>query len=331
MTEALAPPRSPDELAIERLCADLHARAETFASEALAKSTRRVYVGEWKGFVAFCAALHLCPLPADPGTVRWYLAHLAERRRPAGIDVALAAICHAHTRHDFPSPRSDRRLLEVRSGIRRTLGAAPRPKAAVTPGELHQMTEALPDTALAVRDRALLRLGFIGAFRPAELAALQIEDLTFVPRRDRDRPEVRILVRRSKTDQEGMGLLKIVPPAKDAAACPVVALLAWLELLAALGRKTGPLWPGQRLGRFGEHPLSRRDISRIMKRTARRGGLDAEPLAGVSLRSGFVTAAIGAGKSIPQIMLQTGHRRPETVLRYARTASLSAGAAEGLL
>jgi hypothetical protein len=160
---------------------------------------------------------------------------------------------------------------------------------------------------------------------------LRIEDVTFVPRRDRDRPEVRVLVRRSKTDQEGMGLLKIVPPANEPVVCPVLSLLAWLDELAALGRKSGVLWPGQRLGRFGNMPLSQRDISRIMKRTARRGGLDAEPLAGVSLRSGFVTAAIGAGKSIPQIMLQTGHRRPETVLRYARAASLSASAAEGLL
>jgi len=47
--------------------------------------------------------------------------------------------------------------------------------------------------------RALLALGFAGAFRRSELCALQVDDLVEVP------DGLRVLIRRSKTDQTGRG------------------------------------------------------------------------------------------------------------------------------
>jgi len=47
--------------------------------------------------------------------------------------------------------------------------------------------------------RALLALGFAGAFRRSELCALQVDDLVAVP------DGLRVLIRRSKTDQTGRG------------------------------------------------------------------------------------------------------------------------------
>jgi integrase len=62
-----------------------------------------------------------------------------------------------------------------------------------------------PDTLIGKRDRALLALGFAGAFRRSELCALQVDDLTEVP------DGLRILIRRSKTDQEGQGAEVAIP------------------------------------------------------------------------------------------------------------------------
>ena len=55
------------------------------------------------------------------------------------------------------------------------------------------------------RDRALLCLGFAGAFRRSELCALEVADLTEVP------DGLRILIRRSKGDQEGQGQEVAIP------------------------------------------------------------------------------------------------------------------------
>jgi hypothetical protein len=47
--------------------------------------------------------------------------------------------------------------------------------------------------------RALLALGFAGAFRRSELCALEVANLTETP------DGLRVLIRHSKTDQEGQG------------------------------------------------------------------------------------------------------------------------------
>jgi site-specific recombinase XerC len=55
----------------------------------------------------------------------------------------------------------------------------------------------MPDKLVGVRDRALLSLGFCGAFRRSELAAICCEDMVW------SRAGITVTLRRSKTDQEG--------------------------------------------------------------------------------------------------------------------------------
>jgi integrase len=54
-----------------------------------------------------------------------------------------------------------------------------------------------PTLQRAACDRALLLLGFAGAFRRSELVALDVADI------QEDEGGLRVLIRRSKTDQEG--------------------------------------------------------------------------------------------------------------------------------
>jgi hypothetical protein len=83
------------------------------------------------------------------------------------------------------------------------------------------MVVALPRTLLGTRDRALLFLGFAGAFRRSELVALRVEDLQST---DEDSK----YACGSKTDQEGQGLTVGIPGASRAALCPIRAMEAWL-------------------------------------------------------------------------------------------------------
>ena len=56
-----------------------------------------------------------------------------------------------------------------------------------------------------LRDRAILLLGFAGAFRRSELVALDASNLHFAS------AGLRVTVRKSKTDQEGQGATIAIP------------------------------------------------------------------------------------------------------------------------
>ncbi|WP_341874507.1 hypothetical protein [Methylobacterium nodulans] len=62
-------------------------------------------------------------------------------------------------------------------GIRRRIGTVPTRKAAATVDVLSAMLVHTPQTLAGQRDRALLALGFAGAFRRSELVALDVADL----------------------------------------------------------------------------------------------------------------------------------------------------------
>jgi len=61
-------------------------------------------------------------------------------------------------------------------GIRRTMGTAPVQKTAALTEDIRAMVDAADAGIIGVRDRALILLGFAGAFRRSELVGLDVED-----------------------------------------------------------------------------------------------------------------------------------------------------------
>ena len=136
--------------------------------------------------------------------------------------------------------------------------------------------------------RALLALGFAGAFRRSELCALQVDDLVEVP------DGLRILIQRSKTDQEGRGRRSRYPAATGCARSRRSR-----GGLAAAEISAGPVFRAVALGgKVSNRPLADASASRIVKRYARRVGLDVDAYSGYSLRSGFLTSAAESGASV---------------------------------
>ncbi|WP_419758832.1 hypothetical protein [Acidisoma sp.] len=66
-------------------------------------------------------------------------------------------------------------------GIRRSIGAAKVQKAPATADLIRVMLDTSPDDLRGKRDRALLAIGFAGAFRRSELVALEVGDLVEAP------------------------------------------------------------------------------------------------------------------------------------------------------
>jgi integrase len=294
--------------------------ARRFASSASSPETRRAYAREWGAFSTWCSSKHRAALPALPATLAAYLAALAEgtatgrARKPAGIDLALAAITAAHKAAGFDSPREAAEVRAVRRGIRRELGTAQREAAPLLTPELRRALAALPATIHGARDRALLLLGWAGAFRRSALVALDVPDLVV------DAEGLAVTIRRDKTDQEGRGRTIAIPFSSSSEVCPVRSVRAWLD---AAGVSEGPIFRAvNRHGRVGAARLSDRAVALVVQRAATSIGLDAATFAGHSLRAGFATSAARAGKADRDIMRQTGHRSRAMLDRYVRAAQL---------
>jgi integrase len=163
----------------------------------------------------------------------------------------------------------------------------------------------------AIRDGAILLVGFAGAFRRSELCGLRFEDIEFLP------DGLNVTLKRSKTDQEGNGRMIAIPTAHGRW-CPVAALRKWLFVT---GIAEGPIFRTlDRQHCVLNYPISGEAVSIVIKQRVAAVGLDPNYFSGHSLRAGFATSASAANVSSWKIREQTGHRSDEVLNRYIRTA-----------
>ncbi len=290
----------------------LRDRAALIVLSAQAENTRRAYASDWRRFSAWCRSAGREALPASADTLRLFIAADLEAHAIATVERRVAAVVDRHRSAKLASPLDDE-IRELMRGARRAKGAAPNQKAALTPVQLRQICMRLlrDGSGLALRDRAILTLGFAAAMRRSEISALDLCDIRHASQ------GVALTLRRSKTDQESRGREVGVFRGRRVSTCPVRSLAAWLKVR---GKKPGPLFPGGRLTTTGR--LSSRAIGEAVKRCVALIGLDPAAYGAHSLRAGCVTAAILAGAQTPLIMKRTGHRSIATLEKYVRTATL---------
>jgi len=283
----------------------LQARQRRYIQAATADNTRRTYQSAIRHFERWGGRL-----PADELTIIRYLLAHAEHLNPRTLSLRLTALRQWHRLQRFADPTDTPEVRKTLLGIERAHGQ-PKHKARVfTLDHLEAMVQALSllSGPKAQRDRAVLLLGFFGAFRRSELVAVTVDDLAW------ETEGVVIRVPRSKTDQTGEGRFKALPT-QGGALCPVTALKAWL---ACSGIEQGPVF--RRVTRWGEvlsdalHPAS---LNAILKDGAARAGLDFAPeLSSHSLRRSLATGAHRAGASFESIKRQGGWSHDGTVRGY---------------
>jgi integrase len=289
-------------------------RASEFINQSKAKNTIRAYQADWADFADWCNRHGQSSLPASPDCVALYLTDLATTHKPATLTRRVSAISQAHQIAGMDSPTRAAKVRLVMAGIRRSKGTAQEAKTPVLVADLKRMVARLPDCLLGVRDRALLLIGFCGAFRRSELVGLNVGDCAFT------REGLVLTIRRSKTDQESEGRQIGVPYGAHLASCPIRSLQEWIE---KSGITEGPLFrPINRHGKMASARLSGAAVGEIVKKCVAALGLNASDFAGHSLRSGLATSAAAAGASERSIMAQTGHRSEKMVRRYIRAGSL---------
>jgi site-specific recombinase XerD len=293
------------------LLAPYLAETESYIRQAKAAHTVKAYRSDWADFEKFCQGREVASLPAAPATVAAYAAEAARRLKARTIERRLTAISQAHQMAGYANPTEDKLVRTVLAGIRRVKGTAQVGKEPLSPDLLRRMLGPVSSDLRATRDRALLLVGFAGAFRRSEVVGLRSEDLRLGPE------GLTVTIPRSKTDQEGEGQTVGIPYGSHPESCPVRALGAWLEQSGITG---GYLFPA--LGRWGREagasPITDHQLARIIKRLARAAGLDPAVFSGHSLRSGLATSAAEGGAP--------SWNRPATALS-SRSANTSAAAA----
>jgi len=292
--------------------------------KARSAATRKAYAHDWAIFSAWCTDRDFLALPAEAEAVAMFISSQAKSGKAVStITRRLAAISRKHRDAGLEAPTGTEGVKETLRGIRNDNGVATVQKDPITADLVREMVR-LCDTGTlkGKRDRAILLLGFAGAFRRSELAALKVSDL------EETKEGFIVHLRRSKTDQTGKGATKAI--VRGALFCPVQAVNDWLAASGLEGdsalfcrvRKGDYMIPGR---------LSDRAVAELVKSYAEKAGLEGD-FSGHSLRSGFVTSAADAGKDIFAIMDITLHSNVQTVRKYVRRRdAFRNNAGEGLL
>lgn len=210
-------------------------------------------------------------------------------------------------------PFKNKRAFAIRTSRLRSLGHGER---ATAPDAMRLLGVQPP---IETRDKAILLLGFAGAFRRNEVTNLRWSDLTI------GQAGLTIHLRRSKTDQSGQGRSVGVPYGKNPLTCPVAAYLKWKQRVEDQHGKTEP--EGRvfthvgRAGRITERPISPEALTQMVKTRAALAGLEGK-WGGRSLRAGFISTAADLDVPLEEIASQSRHATLDSLVRYIRRDDL---------
>jgi integrase len=310
MSKSSAPLPCPPSDTLE----EARAAAAEYARGSHAASTRHAYESDWQIFSVWCASVGLTALPAEASTLALFLA--AQGRlghAPSTLDRRRSAIRLKHREAHLPSPHDAVEVERVLRGIRNAWGRPRNQKSPTVDAEVQQMADATdPKTLQGLRDRALVLLGFTGAFRRSELVALDVAHLVEVPE------GFLVRIATSKTDQAGEGQTIAIGRVPGSPYCPVQAVSAWRRVADI---HSGALFRRVRKGDVvGEARLTPQSVALVVKRMCQRVGLDPSLYAGHSLRRGFLTSAARARASIFKMADHSRHKSLDVLRTYVQDA-----------
>ena len=270
-----------------------------------ANNTLRAYQSDYRDFSLFCSKNGLSSMPTQPKIIALYITHLSKFSKFSTLKRRIASISVIHKLKGHYLDTKHPIIMENLHGIKRTLGSRQKAKKPLLINSLKKIIKAIDqEKKERDRDRALILIGFAGGFRRSELVNILKEDVELVDE------GVKILIKKSKTDQSGEGSVKAIPYFQNQEFCPVIALKKYMSL-KKFNSNSEKIFK-----------LSDKSVALIIKKYAQIAGLDPTKYAGHSLRSGFATTAAEFGAEERNIMTMTGHKTTQMVRRYIQEANL---------
>lgn len=302
-----------------RVDEQLHEEAREYlrAGQQGAPNSHRAYTTDLRQYRAWCQENGYEPTPLSPVALVEYVTFLGRTRSYFTIQRHLASIAKYHRLNTVESPSTNEQFKVFMKGfkLKKTVRQKQAPDFSVK--QLRQALDALPHTPTGLRNRAILLLGFTGAFRRSELAQLDINHILI------DEAGMVIRLDRSKTNQFGEVEEKAVSYANEPDYCPIGAIQQWL---AVLDREQGPLFVRIRKGeRVTGERLSDEWVNLLVQQHL------GEHYTAHSLRASFVTIAKANGADDLEVMNQTKHRTTTMIQRYDRRRNIRKHNASGKL
>lgn len=270
-----------------------------FLSDKLEENTKRAYTDDLNAWVRFCDTYGLRVHPVDDVTIVNYVEYLLGQgralktiqRRVNGLRAAMKALEHPFSPETAEAALDA--LIVARKRVMKEPGTRGHGKArAFTVDELRAMSDACPDTAKGLRDRALVLLGFAIGARRSELANLHVSDVTEVA------AGLEVHVRWSKVGEERWPK---VPYGQHLETCPVRAWKTWLD---AASFTEGPAFRSiDRHGNLGPS-ITPEGVGDAVTQLAAHAGLGKRTAHG--LRSGMATEGRRAKHDAVAIARQGG-------------------------
>ena len=270
-----------------------------------AHNTLRAYQADFKDFSTFCLKNGLNSLPTEPKIVAIYLTYLSSFSKYSTLKRRLASINVIHKLKGHYIDTKHPIISENLMGIKRRMGIKQIAKKPLLINDLKSIINVIDEEKNEYKkyqNRALILIGFAGGFRRSELVSIEYEDLDFVTE------GVKIIIKRSKTDQTGEGMIKAIPYFDNIKYCPVLSLKNWIDFSNI---KSGLVFT-----------ISDKTVALTIKKYASIAGLDKTKYAGHSLRSGFATSTAEIGADERSIMAMTGHKTTQMVRRYIKESNL---------
>lgn len=297
----------------------LSARAKESIMMSKSENTIDAYESDWNDFMDWCEYNNVEGFPPSPETIVNYINDLAEYAKANTITRRLSAISENLNAADLiMNPSASPLVRNAIRGIKRKKGVFQKGKTPLLLDDLQEILKAMEklentDPNEIIRDKAILMIGFFGAFRRSELAAINYEDLRFSVN------GLEIFVPESKGDQEGQGSVVAIPYIEKEELCAVKALKNWLFVSKITN---GPIFRGFKKNReIRANGISDKMIAEIVKKYVNMIGLNPAMYGAHSLRHGFATTAASYGVEERDIMRQTRHHSVNMVRRYINEAN----------
>lgn len=299
---------------------ELSAKSLNSLAGTKAKNTIDAYRSDWDDFCDWCKYHKQTSFPATAETIVNYINDLADYAKTATIRRRVSAISENYNAAitsgiKVENPCREWIVKEALTGLTRLKGGAQTGKTPIYWDQLCDMIKCIDTKGLGgLRDKAVLLLGFMGAFRRSEISGLDVTDIKRVHQ------GIIVTVRQSKTDQQQMGQQVGIPCISDDDFDCVKAVEQWIT---AANLVDGPLFRSiLKNNTASKNRLSSKSINVIVKKYVSMIGLNPDLYGAHSLRHGFATYAALNGVEERLIMRQTRHRSVEMVRRYINEADL---------
>lgn len=293
--------------------------------ESFATRTLKTYGYKWNRYSDYCEDQGVQALPSHPGVVSAYLLTRSKKWTTQTVQGDRLAISWKHRSSGYDDPTDNQLVSRTMRAVHQR--ADPNEGSGKMHALLTEDIKKMIDSLLldapsnegvwekamrlrALRDQALILLGFAAALRASEIAGVQAKDFEF------NQEGMELHLSDTKTNVPRIiGVSRV----EDVRYCPVRSLKRWTS---SADITSGPVFRRvHNSAQLGDHEIDRRTVWRIIKGTAKDAEIDdADQVGAHSVRRGHATQAALNDVPLERLRRQLGHKDPATTAGYIQDA-----------